>query len=81
MHKFWTEFFRLFFSFIPKAHGCFLFDNSDPKIIIEEVPQGRRQIEVSYKISILEEGTAAMLMDKLNAKGRVKERIRKLIKG
>ena len=61
--------------------NCFLFDNSDPKIIIEEVPQGRRQIEVSYKISILEEGTAAMLMDKLNAKGRVKERIRKLIKG
>lgn len=61
--------------------GCFLFDNPDPKIIIEEIPQGRRQIEASYKISILEEGTAAMLMDRMYAKGRVKDRIRKLIKG
>lgn len=60
---------------------CYLFDNGDPKIVIDEIPEGRRQIKVSYQISILEEETAGLLMDKLNVKGRIKERVRKLIKG
>lgn len=60
--------------------NCILFDNPDPKIIIEEIPQKRRQIEVSYKISILEEETAKFLMDKLNIKGKIKDSVRKLIK-
>lgn len=60
--------------------NCFLFDNIDPKIIVGRIPRGKRQLEVSYKISILEGKTADLLMDKLNAKGRIKDRIRKLIK-
>ncbi len=61
--------------------NCYLFDNSDPKIIIEEIPQGRCQVEVSYRISILEEETAVLLMDKMNTRGRVKKKIRGLVKG
>ncbi len=61
--------------------NCYLFDNIDPKIIIGEIPQGKRQIEVSYKISILEGKTADLLMDKLNVKERIRDRVRKLIKG
>lgn len=48
------------------GENCFLFDNIDPKIIIEEIPQGRCHIEVSYNISILEGKTADLLMDKLS---------------
>lgn len=61
--------------------NCYLFDNSDPKIIIEEIPQGLRRIQVSYRISILEEETAVMLMDKLNVKKRMKKKVRELLKG
>ncbi len=61
--------------------NCYLFDNSDPKIIIEEIPQGRNQVEISYRISILEEETAVLLMDKMNTRGRVKKKIRGLVKG
>ncbi|MCI9175310.1 MAG: class I SAM-dependent methyltransferase [Lachnospiraceae bacterium] len=61
--------------------NCYLFDNIDPKIIVGEIPQERRQIEVSYKISILEGKTADLLMDKLSGKGKIKDRVRKLIKG
>lgn len=61
--------------------NCYLFDNSDPKIILEEIPQGKRQIRISYHISILEEETAALLMDKVNTKGRMKKKVRELIKG
>ncbi|EOS25722.1 hypothetical protein C806_01849 [Lachnospiraceae bacterium 3-1] len=59
--------------------NCFLFDNSDPKIIIEEIPKGKCQIDISYQISILEEKTAGMLMDKVNPKGQMKKRVRRLI--
>lgn len=58
---------------------CFLFDNSDPKIIIEEIPSERCQLEVSYKISVLEEETGELLMERLK-KGKIKEKVRKLIK-
>ncbi|MEY8390576.1 class I SAM-dependent methyltransferase [Lachnospiraceae bacterium] len=61
--------------------NCYLFDNSDPKIIIEEMPPKNRRVEVSYDISILEEETAALLMDKMNTRKRVKKKIRKLVKG
>ena len=61
--------------------NCFLFDNSDPKIIIEEIPQNACQIDVSYRISILEEETASLLMDKINTRGRMKKKIRGLVKG
>ncbi len=62
--------------------GCYLFDNSDPKIIIEEIPQGKRQIGISYNISILEEKTAILLMEKLNTREeRMKRKVRGLIKG
>lgn len=59
----------------------YLFDNSDPKIIIEEIPQEAGQLEISYKISILEEETAMLLMDKVNTRGRMKKKVRGLIKG
>lgn len=61
--------------------NCYLFDNSDPKIIIEEIPKGKHNIEFSYQISILEEDTARMLMDKVNTKGRMKKKVRGLIRG
>ena len=61
--------------------NCYLFDNSDPKIIIEEIPEGMERIEISYQISILEEETAALLMDKVNTKGRMKKKVRGLLKG
>ncbi len=61
--------------------NCFIFDNSDPKIIIEEIPQAGGKVEVSYQISILEEETAVLLMDKLNARGRVKKKLKRLVKG
>lgn len=63
------------------GENCYLFDNIDPKIIVGEIPQERRQIEVSYKISILEGKTADLLMDKLSGKGKIKDRVRKLIRG
>ena len=61
--------------------NCFLFDNSDPKIIIEEIPQGRGEIQVSYQISILEQETAKLLMGKLNPPERRKKKSWGLIKG
>ena len=61
--------------------NCFLYDDSDPGIIIEGIPQGRRHIEVTYKISILEEKTAALLMERFKPKGRLKEKVSRLIKG
>lgn len=61
--------------------NCFVFDNSDPKIIIEEIPEGKRQIDISYRISILEEETARLLMDRVNTKGRMKKKVRGLLKG
>lgn len=61
---------------------CFLFADTDPKIIIGEIPEGKRQIEVSYMISILEGKTADLLMGKLEVKEEgIKDRIRRLIKG
>lgn len=67
--------------------NCFVFDNSDPKIIIEEIPRGKLQIDISYQISILEEEAAAMLvdkikmlMDKVDWKGQMKKKVRRLIK-
>lgn len=61
--------------------NCYLFDNSDPKIIIEEIPVGKHKVEISYRISILEGQTARMLMDKVNTKGRMKKKVRGLIRG
>ena len=61
--------------------NSFLFDNCDPKIIIEEIPQGGGRVEVSYQISILEEETAVLLMDKINTRGRVKKKLKGLVKG
>ncbi len=51
----------------------YLFDNSDPKIIIEEIPRGERRMRVSYRISVLEEPEARLLMEKLNWKRRLKK--------
>lgn len=66
--------------------NCFLFDNLDPKIIIEEIPQGKRRIDISYQISILEESTAKLLMEnakllkeKLDTKGRMKKKVRRML--
>ena len=61
--------------------NCYLFDNSDPKIIIEEIPEENRRMEISWRISILEEETAVMLMDRLNARGRMKKKVRGLLRG
>ncbi len=61
--------------------NCYLFDNSDPKIIIEEIPQGRSRIFVSYQISVLGESAARLLMEKTNWKGRMKKKVRGLAKG
>ncbi len=61
--------------------NCFLFDNSDPKIIIEEIPQGGGNIQVSYQISILEQETAALLMGKMNPPERRKKKSWGLLKG
>ncbi len=61
--------------------NCYVFDNSDPKIIIEEIPEGKRQIDISYRISILEEETAVLLMDRVNTKGRMKKKVRGLLEG
>lgn len=65
---------------------CFIFDNLGPKIIIEEIPQGKHKIYISYQISILEETTAKLLMEKeklliekLDTKGRMKKRVRRLL--
>lgn len=67
--------------------NCFLFDDTDPKIIIGEIPEGKRQIEVSYNISILEGKTAKLLTEKLvveeDADGKeegIKGRLRRLMK-
>ncbi len=65
----------------PLEENCFLFDNSDPKIIIEEIPQGGGEIQVSYQISILEQETAKLLMGKLNPPERRKKKSWGLIKG
>ncbi len=59
----------------------FLFDNSDPKIIIEEMMQQSSRIKVSYRINILEEETVDLLLGELGTKGRDKKKIRRLIKG
>lgn len=61
--------------------NCYLFDNSDPKIIIEEIPEENRRMKISWRISILEEETAVMLMDRLNARGRMKKKVRGLLRG
>ncbi len=60
---------------------AYLFDNSDPKIIIKEMPQQERRLKVSYTINILEEETAAFLCGRTGTKGRLKRAVRKLIKG
>ncbi len=72
---------------LPHIQICFLFDDTDPKIIIGEIPEGRRQIELSYNISILEGETAELLTEKLVPKedegGKeegIKGRLRQLIK-
>lgn len=61
--------------------NCYLFDNSDPKIIIKEIPEGKCRITISYRISILEEETAVFLADKAKLKERVKRKVRGWIKG
>lgn len=61
--------------------NVYLFDNSDPKIIIKEMPQQGGRLEVSYTINILEEETAALLRGRTGTKARVKKVVRKLIKG
>lgn len=59
----------------------YVFDNSDPKIIIKEIMQISRRIEVSYRINILEEETVELLLGKMDTKGRDKKKVRRLIKG
>ena len=63
------------------GRNSFLFDNSDPKIIIEEMMQQSRSIKVSYRINILEEETVDLLLGEMGTKGRDKKKIRRLIKG
>lgn len=61
--------------------NSYLFDNSDPKIIIKEIPGQSRRLEISYRINILEEDTVKLLMGRIDTKERIKKTIRKLIKG
>ncbi|MEY8516564.1 class I SAM-dependent methyltransferase [Lachnospiraceae bacterium 29-84] len=62
--------------------GCFLFDHTDPKIILTDIPKGEHKISVYYRLSVLEEETAALLKHMLNTKERrVKKKIQGLIKG
>ena len=63
------------------GQNSFLFDNSDPKIIIEEMMQQSSSIKVSYRINILEEETVDLLLGEMGTKGRDKKKIRRLIKG
>ena len=58
-----------------------MFDNADPKIAVTEIPQGREHIKISYQISFLDERTAALLLERMDMKGRIKEKFHKLIKG
>lgn len=60
--------------------NVYLFDNSDPKIIIKEMQQSRR-MEISYRINILGEETAQLLLSRIDTRGRIKRKIRRLIKG
>ncbi len=59
----------------------YVFDNSDPKIIIKEIMETSRRIEVSYRINILEEETVELLLGKMDTKGRDRKKVRRLIKG
>lgn len=61
--------------------NVYLFDNSDPKIIIKEMPKQHCRLEISYTINILEEETAALLLGRTGTGGRMKKAIRRLIKG
>ena len=61
--------------------NVYLFDNSDPKIIIKEMPKQHCRLEISYTINILEEETAALLFGRTGTGGRMKKAIRRLIKG
>ena len=63
------------------GQNSFLFDNSDPKIIIEEMMQQSRSIKVSYRMNMLEEETVDLLLGEMGTKGRDKKKIRRLIKG
>lgn len=63
------------------GQDSYVFDNPDPKIIIKEIPKQSRRIEVSYQINILEEETVELLLGKMDARGRDKKKIRRLIKG
>ena len=66
---------------IELTKGSYLFDNADPKIAVTEIPQGREHIKISYRISFLDERTAALLLERMDMKGRIKEKFHKLIKG
>lgn len=66
---------------IELTKGSYLFDNADPKIAVTEIPQGREHIKISYQISFLDERTAALLLERMDMKGRIKEKFHKLIKG
>ncbi len=59
----------------------YVFDNSDPKIIIKEIMDTSRRIEVSYRINLLEEETVELLLGKMDTKGRDRKKVRRLIKG
>ncbi|MCI8483811.1 MAG: methyltransferase [Lachnospiraceae bacterium] len=61
--------------------NSYLFDNSDPKIIIEEIPSKNWKIQISYHISLLEEETARLLMNQISTRGRIKRKVRRLVKG
>ena len=63
------------------GEGGYLFDNSDPKIIIKEMPAQSRRMEVSYRINLLEEETVDLLLGEKGTKGRNKRKVRRLIKG
>lgn len=59
----------------------YVFDNCDPKIIIKEMMETSRRIEVSYRINLLEEETVELLLGKMDTKGRDRKKVRRLIKG
>lgn len=59
----------------------YVFDNSDPKIIIKEIMETSRRIEVSYRLNLLEEETVELLLGKMDTKGRDRKKVRRLIKG
>lgn len=60
--------------------NCLVFGDSDPKIEILRIPAEEKEIRVSYRISMLEHTTAELLANRKTVT-RIKEKVRKCIRG